>query len=37
MSCVDCHRNGIDHEVVRGYEGEINVRPVSQESLALRT
>jgi len=37
MSCVDCHRNGIDHQVVRGYEGEINDRPVSQESIALRT
>lgn len=22
MSCVDCHRNGLDHMIVRGYEGE---------------
>ncbi len=22
MNCVDCHRNGIDHDMVRGYEGE---------------
>ncbi len=22
MSCADCHRHGIDHQVVRGYEGE---------------
>jgi len=22
MTCVDCHRNGIDHNIVRGYEGE---------------
>ena len=22
LTCVDCHRNGIDHEIVRGYEGE---------------
>lgn len=22
MSCVDCHRNGIGHDMVRGYEGE---------------
>jgi len=22
MSCTDCHRHGIGHEVVRGYEGE---------------
>ncbi len=22
MQCVDCHRNGLDHRMVRGYEGE---------------
>lgn len=22
MACVDCHRNGVDHMMVRGYEGE---------------
>jgi len=22
LTCVDCHRNGIDHRIVRGYEGE---------------
>jgi nitrate/TMAO reductase-like tetraheme cytochrome c subunit len=22
MLCVDCHRNGIDHQMIRGYEGE---------------
>ena len=22
MICVDCHRNGLDHQMVRGYEGE---------------
>jgi hypothetical protein len=22
MSCVDCHRNGLDHKIVRGYEQE---------------
>jgi len=22
MTCVDCHRNGLDHMMVRGYEGE---------------
>ena len=22
MSCVDCHRNGLDHQMVRGYDGE---------------
>jgi hypothetical protein len=25
MTCVDCHRNGIDHNMVRGYEGEAEV------------
>ncbi len=22
MTCVDCHRNGLDHNMIRGYEGE---------------
>lgn len=22
MSCTDCHRNGIDHQIIRGFEGE---------------
>ncbi len=22
MTCVDCHRNGLDHSIIRGYEGE---------------
>jgi len=22
MTCVDCHRNGLDHRMIRGYEGE---------------
>jgi hypothetical protein len=22
MICVDCHRNGVDHRIVRGYDGE---------------
>ena len=22
LSCVDCHRNGLDHMIARGYEGE---------------
>jgi hypothetical protein len=26
MVCVDCHRNGIDHEITRGYEGEADLR-----------
>ncbi|QDT12454.1 hypothetical protein [Planctomycetes bacterium K23_9] len=24
MSCADCHRNGIDHHISRGFEGEEN-------------
>ena len=32
MTCVDCHRNGIDHNIVRGYEGE-----VSDNILAARS
>jgi hypothetical protein len=23
MKCVDCHRNGLNHDMVRGYEGEL--------------
>ena len=26
MQCVDCHRNGADHMMVRGYEGEFEDR-----------
>jgi len=25
LTCVDCHRNGIDHNIIRGYEGEADV------------
>jgi len=25
LTCVDCHRNGIGHNITRGYEGEPNV------------
>ena len=27
MTCVDCHRNGLDHLMIRGYEGEDAERP----------
>lgn len=36
MTCVDCHRNGIDHMVVRGYEGEVQDRPVTETMIAQR-
>ncbi len=25
LKCVDCHRNGIDHNIIRGYEGESKI------------
>jgi hypothetical protein len=25
LKCVDCHRNGIDHNITRGYQGEASV------------
>ncbi|MBN1456320.1 MAG: hypothetical protein JW912_00530, partial [Sedimentisphaerales bacterium] len=31
LNCVDCHRNGVDHNITRGYEGEYEV---SDNSLA---
>ncbi len=24
MTCVDCHREGLEHNTIRGYEGEVN-------------
>lgn len=34
LTCVDCHRNGLDHNIVRGYEGEDTV---SKNLLASTT
>jgi len=32
MTCVDCHRNGLDHAMTRGYEGEAaQGRPAAPE------
>ena len=25
LTCVDCHRNGLDHNITRGYEGEESI------------
>ncbi len=36
MTCSDCHRNGIDHETVRGYEGEEHPSGLSVETLSCR-
>nr|WP_144058040.1 hypothetical protein [Rhodopirellula maiorica] len=37
MQCVDCHRNGIEHHTVRGFEGEQNpastLNPTSTSTL----
>ncbi len=33
MTCVDCHRNGQDHMMVRGYEGE----PLAGEDIRVDT
>ncbi|HIJ72331.1 MAG TPA: hypothetical protein HPP87_13400, partial [Planctomycetes bacterium] len=30
LRCVDCHRNGIEHKTIRGYEGE----PVTNQALS---
>ncbi|MBN2309213.1 MAG: hypothetical protein JXR94_09600 [Candidatus Hydrogenedentes bacterium] len=27
MACADCHRHGLDHNMVRGYEGEDTAQP----------
>jgi hypothetical protein len=34
LRCVDCHRNGLDHNIIRGYEGEDTA---SQNPLAAST
>jgi hypothetical protein len=34
LTCVDCHRNGIDHDIVRGYPGEDKV---SKNRMAAAT
>ncbi|HIA27825.1 MAG TPA: hypothetical protein EYN79_06865 [Planctomycetes bacterium] len=36
MSCVDCHRNGIGHHTVRGYEGEEHPSGNDVSSLSCR-
>jgi hypothetical protein len=36
LLCVDCHRNGLDHMIVRGYEGEAQDRSVSDSAVELR-
>lgn len=37
MTCVDCHRNNVDHQIVRGYEGETQDRQISPLMVEVRT
>jgi len=34
LRCVDCHRNGVEHNIIRGYEGEefISANPLATTS-----
>ncbi len=34
MACVDCHRNGIDHHIVRGFDGEQHPSGQAVETLS---
>jgi len=35
LTCVDCHRHGLDHAITRGYDGEVS--PTSQPARATLT
>ncbi|MFO1054419.1 MAG: hypothetical protein U1F36_19535 [Planctomycetota bacterium] len=36
LHCADCHRNGLEHHTVRGFEGEHNASGVTVDSLTCR-
>ncbi len=36
MLCVDCHRNGIEHHTVRGFDGETHPSGAAVETLSCR-
>jgi hypothetical protein len=36
MKCVDCHRHGLDHELVRGYDGQSYSRPELISTLSCQ-
>ena len=36
LSCSDCHRNGLSHHIVRGYEGEKNPSGLPVTTLSCR-
>ena len=27
LNCIDCHRNGLEHDMVRGYENDMSDKP----------
>ncbi|MEL6105808.1 MAG: hypothetical protein AAFU85_07225 [Planctomycetota bacterium] len=36
MQCIDCHRNGIDHHIVRGFAGEMHPSDRSMTTLSCK-
>ncbi len=36
MKCVDCHRNGLGHNITRGYEGEEQILDPSRAALTCK-
>jgi hypothetical protein len=36
MTCVDCHRNGLDHSIIRGYEDDPDVANSQAAALSCR-
>jgi len=32
MTCVDCHREGLEHNTIRGYEGEVSTNPLASNT-----
>ncbi|MGB7327227.1 MAG: cytochrome c3 family protein, partial [Rubripirellula sp.] len=36
FDCADCHRNGIDHQTVRGFDGEVHAAGASVASLSCQ-
>ncbi len=36
MKCVDCHRNGLGHNITRGYEGEEQILDPSRAALTCQ-
>ena len=32
LTCVDCHREGLEHNTIRGYEGEVNANEMAAKT-----